>query len=280
MNACGGLCWWCYLCSFVGLQFVTYKVYVFVTTFGQFVLRRVFPRAARNEIEIHEEPENEAEPENDDMIVRDESTQYDEVPEIDSLPRHGDLGEEELAVDERISDAGSSSVNDDPEVNEAEWIRWNQIKESVENEVHQRRWKRILREVVGDDENTQIDSALRGVIIQENWTDTRCRTYKKLLDIEDTVNCTSDQIRLWNRLYNDRLLFMIETDMLVKKQREEIESLDKIKKLQKRFLDYEVQDKQIQTPLTLDPERNKFVLLPEKQHGAWLFCSPYYPHRD
>ena len=223
--------WWTLLVvvffSFVGLQFVTYKVYVFVTTFGQFVLRRVIPRAARNEIEIHEEPENEAEPENDDMIVRDESTQYDEVPEIDSLPRHGDLGEEELAVDERISDAGSSSVNDDPEVNEAEWIRWNQIKESVENEVNQRRWKRFLREVVGDDENMQIDSALRGVIIQENWTDTRCRTYKKLLDIEDTVNCTSDQIRLWNRLYNDRLLFMIETDMLVKKQREEIESLER-----------------------------------------------------
>ena len=48
--------WWTLLVvvffSFVGLQFVTYKVYVFVTTFGQFVLRRVIPRAARNEIEI------------------------------------------------------------------------------------------------------------------------------------------------------------------------------------------------------------------------------------
>ena len=119
---------------------------------------------------------------------------------------HGDLGEQELARDERVSDAGSSSVNDDPELNEAEWIRWNLIKESVENEVNQRRWKRFLYEAVNNMDNTQIDPALRGVIIQENWTDTRCRIYKKWLDIEDTIHCTSDQIRLWNRLYNDRLM--------------------------------------------------------------------------
>ena len=105
MHACGGVCWSA-VCDLQGLC----------------VCDHLWPVRAqgRNEIEIHDEPENEAGPENNDLIVRDESTQYDEVPEIDSLPRHGDLGEEELAVDERINDARTSSVNDDPEVNKPE----------------------------------------------------------------------------------------------------------------------------------------------------------------
>lgn len=75
-----------------------------------------------------------------------------------------------------MSDAGSSSVNNEPEVNDAEWTRWSQIKESVENELEQRRWKKALQQVVNNMDNRQIDPALRGVIIQENWTDSRCRT--------------------------------------------------------------------------------------------------------
>ena len=72
-----------------------------------------------------------------------------------------------------------------------------------------------------------IDSAMRRVMIKENWTDTRCKSYKKLLDIEDTSGCISDQIRLWNRHCNERMLFMIEVSAKVKKQKEQIELLER-----------------------------------------------------
>lgn len=74
---------------------------------------------------------------------------------------------------------------------------------------------------------------------------------------------------------------MIETNIHVKKQREELENLEKDQATPTNVFGLpEVQDKMIQTPLTLDIERNKFVRAPERQNGAWMFCSLYCPHRD
>lgn len=58
----------------IGLQFVTYKIYVFVTTFGQFVFRRVIPNEATAEPEFDAEPEDEVEPEYADMSVNEDDT--------------------------------------------------------------------------------------------------------------------------------------------------------------------------------------------------------------
>ena len=134
-----------------------------------------------------------------------------------------------------------------------------------------------------------IDSALRGVMIEENWTDNRCKSYKKLLDIEDTSGCTSDQIRLWNRHCNERMLFIIEVSAKVKKQKEQIELLERtlarkerleqlegMERFRQRVSDWEVKDKVCQTPFTFSSARNRVVALPDHAHGSYEFQSDFY----
>ena len=132
--------------------------------------------------------------ENEEMNEENEMNEDDKVPENDSHPSYDALVEMEIAQNNQVNedDAGSSSVNDDPEVSPEDWERWSQIKESGENERGQRKWKKIMHEVVQNYQHPMIDSAMRGAMIQENWTDTRCKSYKKLLDIEDTAGCTSE----------------------------------------------------------------------------------------
>ena len=69
-------------------------------------------------------------------LEENEVNDNDEVPEIDSDPSHGTIAEMEAAQNNQVNDddAGSSSVNDDPEVSPEEWDRWYQFKESVEKE--------------------------------------------------------------------------------------------------------------------------------------------------
>ena len=197
-----------------------------------------------------------------------------------------------LRMTMREDDAGSSSVNDDPDVSPEEWERRSQINQSVENERGQRKWKRILHEVVKDYQRPMIDSALRGMMIREGWTDTRCKSYKQLLDIEDTAGCTPDQIRLWNRPCNERMLFMIEVSAKVKEQREKIELLERtlaplaqkerlellegMERFRQRVRDWEVKDKVCQTPCTYSSERNRFVALPAAAHGSYESQSDFY----
>ena len=133
----------------------------------------------------------------EEQIENEQDTQSDEVPVNDSQPSHGEIDENEQAVDDQVSDHGSSSANDDAEVTAEELNKWNQIKESVQNEREQRKWRKMLQEDMNDYRNKSIDSVLRGVIIQENWTDSRRKTYKQLMDVDTTNQFTSDQIRLW-----------------------------------------------------------------------------------
>lgn len=217
------------------------------------------------------------------MDEGDEVIEDDEIIENDSRPSHGAIEENETAQNDEVSDddAGSSSVNDDPEVTHDEWRRWYQINESVENERGPREWKRTLQEVVKNYGNPTIDGNLRGVIIREDWTDSRRKAYKQLLDIEDTTHCTPDQIRLWNGRCNSRMLFMIEVGAKVKEQKEKIlelertlarkersERLEGLARFRQRVADWEVKDKVCQTPCTFDPGRNRFVALPPK--SSWL----------
>ena len=253
-----------FLFSFIGMQTVAYKVYQWTMS----KLSTLFP---------------------DKVTVNEHLFEGDEVVENESIPSHGAAEENEIAQNDQVSDAGSSSVNDDPDVTHDEWRRWYQIKESVENERSQREWKRTLQDVVKNYSNHMIDGNLRGEIIREDWTDSRCKAYKQLLDIEDTTHCTPDQIRLWNRLCNSRLLFMVEGGAKVKEQKEKIlqlertlvqkernERLEGLARFRQRVSDWEVKDKVCQTPCTFDPDRNRFVSLPPRSHGSYEFQSDFY----
>ena len=253
-----------FLFSFIGMQTVAYKVYKWTMS----KLSTLFP---------------------DKVTSNEHLFEGDEVVENDSIPSHGAAEENEIAQNDQVSDAGSSSVNDDPDVTPDEWRRWYQIKESVENERSQREWKRTLQDVVKNYSNHMIDGNLRGEIIREDWTDSRCKAYKQLLDIEDTTHCTPDQIRLWNRLCNSRLLFMVEVGAKVKEQKEKIlqlertlvqrdrnERLEGLARFRQRVSDWEVKDKVCQTPCTFDPDRNRFVSLPPRSHGSYEFQSDFY----
>ena len=253
-----------FLFSFIGMQTVAYKGYKWTMSKWS----TLFPDKATSNEHLFE---------------------GDEVVENDSIPSHGAAEENEIAQNDQVSDAGSSSVNDDPDVTHDEWRRWYQIKESVENERSQREWKRTLQDVVKNYSNHMIDGNLRGEIIREDWTDSRCKAYKQLLDIEDTTHCTPDQIRLWNRLCNSRLLFMVEVGAKVKEQKEKIlqlertlvqrdrnERLEGLARFRQRVSDWEVKDKVCQTPCTFDPDRNRFVSLPPRSHGSYEFQSDFY----
>ena len=82
---------------------------------------------------------------------------------------------------------------------------------------------------------------------------------------------------------------MIEVSAKVKKQKEQIELLERtlarkerleqlegMERFRQRVNDWEVKDKVCQTPFTFSSARNKLVALPNHAHGSYEFQSDFY----
>ena len=83
------------------VPFVTYKIYMI----GKHIVKMVFTKKVSVD---------------DEMVQNDLIAQLDEVAENNLQPHHGEL-EEENAMNDQVSDAGGSSVNDDVDVTADKW---------------------------------------------------------------------------------------------------------------------------------------------------------------
>ena len=229
---------------------------------------------------IHPPVENQAEeifePEAEDATRRHEILN-DNDPAIPEIENDGE--EPEVEDSPHRHDAGSSTVNDDTDLDDEEWARWQRIKAAVIEEPSQHFWRRRL-EKARDFRNKEVDIHTRTIVVNEDFTNSRIRRYKETHQVEDTHHVTEEEIACWNRQFNRSLRFIYDAGWHVSLKRKERDEMEYTENLVTRLSFFEVHDKIVQTPLTFDPNlgRNQFVTARPHEHGAYEFHNDFYPH--
>ena len=187
--------------AFVGLQNVFYKIYVFV---NEYVLIR-----NRVNVLVYDEitEEGEAIEENEiDANVNASShvaVENDLVAEYDMMQKNDD----------------ESSENTEEQISPEEFERWKRLKTEVEEMHSERKWKRIKGELQSRRMDHLLDPAARSTILMEEWTEKRCVYYKKRMDVEDTSGFTDEQIRRFHKMWNSKLIFLVEVNAKIHETR-------------------------------------------------------------
>ena len=184
-------------------------------------------------------------------------------------------------MDVMNDDYQSSESSTESCVGRSEWDRWQKLKEEVEGEEKQRKWRKI-KGMLGNPRDARLDQPMRSFLVNEDRAQNRCLRFKELMTVKSTSDFNDHQIRQWIRFMNDYMVMSSELNYEVKKMKL-ANGANRVEKTQaQRYLDGDLKDCQGQTPTHYDRDRTpaRCVQLPWNQHGAWLHSDEYYPHRD
>ena len=244
----------------VGMQNVFYKIFLFV---NELVLNRNRENVLKN-AQVPEE--NAAHVEN-------------EIPENDNAASHVDRENDIAPVYDIMSE---TSENTEEQISPAEWERWKRLKDEVESMSSERKWKEMKVKMQMRLTDPLLDISARMVILAEDWTEKRCMFYKKLMDVTDTSEFSDEQIKRFNKMWNSKLVFLVETNMKINETRKIRDAKSYLERLREKLLMGVVRDMTTQTRSHYDRNRSqpRIVFLRDSEHGAWGHHSEFYPHTD
>ena len=250
------------LCLCLGLKEHIHKV--FLAVYNWLHSQEVDTQIEENFVtEVNEASRRHEIQENNDVAI--EQNVNDEMepePDVETSPQHT---------------AGSSSVNEESDLDDNEWARWQQTKTSVQEEPSQQFWMRRLAKAK-DFRNKEIAIHTRTMIVNEDFTNSRIRRFKEAHQLDSTIQVTDEEIARWHRLFNRCLRFVYDAGQHVVLKRKERDESDYVENLVTRLSWNEVHDKICQTPLTFDPTlgQNRFVEARPHEHGAFEFHNEFY----